>query len=199
MVQNEGANEADHTAPMTVKRSWWDRLMLAVLVLILVVFGLFMFAFWQLFTDRYPLRDKSVMKDLEIGIRGYKTEYLRLPILATDDRTVVESRGPLLAILVAERAERNPRKIVFWQPPPFAQKHFQPTATKNTSGEWELRDSRGNFYRIHLDVDQDGKIPNPAKGTGDGEPDVLASDVILYSAGRDGDFATWRDNLRSWK
>lgn len=138
------------------------------------------------------------MNGIEIGIKSYKTEYLRLPNIASSDATVIETRGPLLAILLAEDTAQNSRQIRFWDPPGFKAQN-RAGAARTSQGEWELRDPWGNFYRIQLDVDEDGRISNPAKGARADEPDVLISDVIVYSAGADGDFATWKDNVRSWQ
>lgn len=141
---------------------------------------------------------RSMMKGLEIAIKSYKTEYLGLPQVTSSDSTVVESRGLLLAILLAENTGQNARQIRFWDTPPTKSKK-PGGATKSPEGEWELRDEYCNFYRIQLDVDGDGRIPNPAKGSLGDEPDTLTSDVIIYSAGKDGDYATWKDNVLSWR
>lgn len=147
--------------------------------------------------ENRSLAPRQVMKSLEISITAYKTEYLRLPDVATSDRIPVETRGRLFGILLAEIHERNPRRIVFYDLPHHTKKNRG--AFKNTAGEWELRDRWGNFYHVLLDMDHDGTIPNPAKGTRRGKPDVLKSDVIIYSSGRDGDFSTWQDNITSWE
>lgn len=151
-------------------------------------------------TSPHPpdLRVRAVMKGLEIAIKSYRTEYQKLPGVRTTDEFPVQSRGCLVAILLAEDTAKNPRQIRFFDPPPFKPNNRSGIA-KNAQGEWELRDHWGHFYRIHLDSDSDGLIPNPAKGSRDYEPDVLTSDVIIYSAGKDGDYATWKDNVLSWQ
>lgn len=140
----------------------------------------------------------SVVRSLDIAIRGYKIEYLQLPRVASSDAIFIESRGTLLAVLLAESTAENSRQIRFWDPPRY-EAWSRAGATKTRQGEWELRDPWGRFYRVQLDVDQDGVIPNPAKGARKNEPDVLHSDVIIYSAGQDGDYTTWKDNVLSWQ
>lgn len=179
--------------------NWFDKLVLVVFVPLFLLFSvLLLLGASEVFTGRHPPRERSEMKGLEIGIKCYRTEYLRLPAVALDDKTPVETRGQILSILLAEDEKLNPRKVVFWEPMPNPWRN-RSGANKTPSGGWELRDTWGNFYRILLDMDYDGVIPNPAKGTKSDEPDALSTDVILYSAGPDGDFTTWHDNFRSWQ
>jgi hypothetical protein len=49
-------------------------------------------------------------------------------------------------------------------------------------------------YKIILDYDKDDHITDP-----EGILGPVKADVLLYSAGPDGDFATWKDNVCSWK
>lgn len=144
------------------------------------------------------LRVKATIKGLEIAIKSYKTEYQRLPRIGTTDVFPIQSRGRLVAVLLGEDTAENPREIRFFDPPPF-KPHNRSGAARNSEGEWELRDHWGHFYRIHLDFDGDGRILNPAKGALRKQPDVLTADVIIYSAGKDGDYATWEDNILSWR
>lgn len=140
---------------------------------------------------------KTMMAGLTIATGGYQTEYLRLPIIPNSDSTFIESRGSLIAALLAEADTNNPRKIKFFDPP--LSKNGRGGAAKNAANEWELRDPWGNFYRILLDVDGDGKIPNPARATSEDESETISNNILIYSAGPDGDFSTWKDNIRSWE
>src|SRR3954452_16139219 len=66
------------------------------------------------------LQAKAAMKGLEIAIKGYRTEYLRLPSTdaMTDDNdaydTADETGKTLLEILLATNTARNPRQIRYW-------------------------------------------------------------------------------------
>jgi hypothetical protein len=98
----------------------------------------------------------------------------------------------LIRVLAGGDDAGNPRKIPFLELPP---------ARPNGSGYSVangLRDSWAKHgYRVIVDYDGDGKIANPASGWS-GQPDSLAVDVAIYSAGPDGDFSTWTDNVVSW-
>jgi hypothetical protein len=94
----------------------------------------------------------------------------------------------LLDVLLAVDVKRNPRGIRFWEPPPS-----KGSAGYSASGG--LVDPWGrNGYRILLDDNNDGHIDDPEKVRG-----AISGSVLMYSAGPDGDFLTWGDNVCSWK
>src|SRR5688572_7553314 len=74
------------------------------------------------------LQAKAVMKGLEIAVKGYKTEYLRLPTAETArqtednqafDTSDEEGRALINVLLAtADYRDRNPRQVRFWEPPP---------------------------------------------------------------------------------
>lgn len=143
------------------------------------------------------------MKGLQIAIKGYKTEYLRLPTLdgtnPTTDSAPYSTTDPegkaLIEILLAQNVSKNPRQILFWDPPPTKSNGAGYTPEAGFKDPWGQRG-----YRIILDYSGDGKVSNPEWSQGkDDVPAQIESDVILYSAGADGDFDTWKDNVRSWQ
>lgn len=54
-------------------------------------------------------------------------------------------------------------------------------------------DPWGNPFEYQVDKDQDGNIDHP-----DGVNDPIRARVIAWSAGPDGDYTTWEDNVTSW-
>jgi prepilin-type N-terminal cleavage/methylation domain-containing protein len=153
------------------------------------------------------LQAKAVMKGLEIAIKGYKTEYLRLPsadaTAPTEDNAPIDTSDEqgksLINVLLATIPERNPRMIHFWEPPNAK------TGGSGYTPDQGLRDPWGkNGYQMILDYSADGKITNPYSG--EGEPDEITSDVILYSAGANTNFeesgsvsGKKLDDIRSWQ
>jgi prepilin-type N-terminal cleavage/methylation domain-containing protein len=155
------------------------------------------------------LQAKAVMKSLEIAIKGYKTEYLRMPTAETtaptEDNeaydTSDEAGQGLLRVLLSDPSalERNPRQIRFWEAPPAK------AEGAGYSPENGLRDPWGkNGYYVVLDYSGDGRIANPYGG--EGEPDEITSDVIVYSAGantvpEEGGSAGGKkiDDVKSWQ
>ena len=66
------------------------------------------------------------------------------------------------------------------------------------TGTYGIVDYFGNPYRIRLDTNGDQQLANPnpdqaAQGTA-----ALSKRVIVWSAGKDGDWNTWDDNPMSW-
>lgn len=152
------------------------------------------------------LQAQSVMKGLEIAIKGYKTEYLRLPTsqstAITEDNeaydTTDESGRGLINVLLATEPTRNPRLIKFWEPPAMK------ASGAGYSPEEGLRDPWGKLgFKIVLDYSSDGKIANPY--IGNGEPEQIASDVILYCGGANMQFdessegTKKNDDVKSWQ
>lgn len=143
------------------------------------------------------LNAKAVMKGVEIAIKSYKTEYLRLPTVPDpaskqDDsmRDTTEDQGKfLLDVLMGGNTEHNPRQIRFWDPPPSKSNGAGYSSTNGLVDPWGK-----NGYRILLDDFSTGKIADPEKVLGD-----ISAEVLIYSAGPDGDFDTWGDNVCSWK
>jgi len=154
------------------------------------------------------LQAKAVMKGLEIAIKGYKTEYLRLP--SASDATQTQDNEPydtsdetgkdLIDVLLATNTKRNPRQVRFWEPPP----------SKNGTGyslDTGLIDPWGkNGYQVVLDYNGDGNISNPYAGSSDGEPEEIPSDVIIYCAGANLNFDEGGssggrrvDDVKSWQ
>jgi hypothetical protein len=143
------------------------------------------------------LQTKAVMKSVEIGIKGYLTEYLRLPYPGTmppplTDNAPYSTTSPagkdLLDILLGTHAANNPRHIRFWDPPP----------TKSSGAGFTpglgLKDPWGTEYHIILDYDGNSLILDP-----EGSGGTIKAPVLIYSAGPDKDFTTWKDNVCSWK
>jgi hypothetical protein len=153
------------------------------------------------------IHPKAEMKGLEIAIKSYKTEYMRLPFIGetppSQDNQAYDTSDAngrkLLDILLARDTKHNPRQIRFWEPP---------TAKRSGAGyssEGGLKDSWGKQgYKVILDYNGDGKITNPY-GKNDKEADELDADVIIYSAGANGIFeqgvsknGKGTDDVKSW-
>lgn len=69
---------------------------------------------------------------------------------------------------------------------------------EDESGVAGVVDPWGWPYRIRLDTDGDGKLRNPYPEQVHGPGANVGKRVIVWSAGRDGDWSTWDDNAISW-
>lgn len=75
---------------------------------------------------------------------------------------------------------------------PKGDRTFQNGLSLNADGRGSLWDPWGNQYRIRLDTNDDSKVADPRSN----EP--IAETVLIWSAGEDGDFETWKDNPKTW-
>ena len=142
------------------------------------------------------LQARTTMKGLYIALAGFEAEYevpLTTKLGFKEEETRIVDEAILLPLMAGD-AELNPNKIRFFDPP---------EAKKGKNGLWrnegggpqmQMRDSWGGPYRIRCDSNGDGKIADPENPAG--EP--ISSVAILYSAGPDQDFDTWKDNVKSW-
>ena len=91
---------------------------------------------------------------------------------------------------------RNHRGVVFYTDKaakPMEDGRFRRGVTLKPDGSGELWDPWGNFYRVRFDSNGDGEIENPeAPGT------FLPESILIWSAGKDGNFETWEDNVKTW-
>jgi hypothetical protein len=143
------------------------------------------------------LQTKAQMQGLVLAVKGFYTEYSRLPAVESPPPTHDNSAGydttsaegkKLIEILVGTDTGENPHLIPFFEPPPAKKRGGGYTTTGGLVDVW---DSKG--YIILLDYDGDGQITNPE----DPGTNVEAS-VAIYSAGPDGNYNTWKDNVKSW-
>ncbi|MGK0186803.1 MAG: hypothetical protein ACI9R3_002586 [Verrucomicrobiales bacterium] len=130
---------------------------------------------WKFQDDEKNAR--TFTKSLRNSVRGL---LLNLPssALSLENQSVDFTRTTdqsFMDILRGKDLERNPRGIEF--------------------GEWPdgaLVDPWGNPFTIIIDGNDDGAIADPVDGN-----KTLKKTIFVYSAGSDGDFTTWDDNVIS--
>jgi len=66
------------------------------------------------------------------------------------------------------------------------------------TGAYGVVDCYGKPYRIRLDTNHDETLTNPNPQQAAGGRPTLKARVLVWSAGKDGDWNTWDDNLMSW-
>lgn len=138
---------------------------------------------------------------LKHAIIAFFTEYHEYPLLDPANDLTVESGHSLMDILLGSDKQkgpggRNPRGIAFYTDRaarPMGDGRFRNGITLDESGAGELWDPWGNHYRVRFDSNGDGKVDNPAAPV---KP--LLETIAVWSAGPDGDFETWEDNVKSW-
>jgi prepilin-type N-terminal cleavage/methylation domain-containing protein len=149
------------------------------------------------------LQAKAAMRGIEIAVKGYQTEYNRLPSSespppTTDndegyDTSAEEGRG-IIDILMAVDTTKNPRQIKFYDPP-GSNKAGGGYTTNN--GLLDIWGTLG--YTMIFDYDGDGKIANPYS---DPDQEEINNSVIIYCGGADKKFDTGgvgkNDDLNTW-
>lgn len=157
----------------------------------------------------------SSIKDLQVAIKSYQTEYNRYPSTTTSsdtDATTDASNG-LIGTLQAQTASDplNPRNIKFVDLPlgkSFKGGEFRGGLDANTPPG--LFDEWGQAYRVIMDTNYDEKVHNPDQDNDDtnistNSPVDLPLGVAIYSLGPDGDpngknqMTPTKDDITSWR
>lgn len=153
----------------------------------------------------YKLKAQAMVKDLQVAINNYITEYNRLPQQGQAEvPTPTDQSSQLISILMGEATGQNslnPRGIVF----------LNANMAKNNRGglidsggsQLSLVDQWGNPYQVLMDGNYDNKVRNPDLQNEDqtvsqGAPPELRTRVAVYCLGPDGQEGT-KDDIVSWR
>ncbi len=172
-------------------------------ILLLLVVGGVLLGFGFNDRGRLTIRTKADIKDIQVGIGHYRTEYNRFPAeptLGNADTVPIKLRGPVLEHLLGS----NPRNIKFVDVQPAKPGHSG-LAMEDGVPAWH--DRWGTCYFIMLDLMLQDRIPNPELMAGAVTPHKLSSrapklipnSTLVFSAGPDRDPNTWADNICSWR
>lgn len=167
------------------------------------------------------LKIKATMKDIQVAIGHYRTEYNRFPIdpnSATGGDSDLEpfltdgTTQPTINILMANvdtsgaSTNMNPRKLKFLDLPAAKNNQFgviDPSGGAGDGTPVQLVDSWGLPYKIALDTNFDNRLQNPDKSSNDQKissqaPEYLNASVAIYSYGADRQEFT-KDDIVSWR
>lgn len=180
---------------MMKKSSWiWS-------VLLGIIIGVIL---WPIITTNHGSSSSHARQtafNLKNAIDSYVSEYRKLPGFASSrpyDIDLQSDEKFMAYLLDPPRGRRmglNKRGILFFT----AQ-----TAKKNEAGRYRtgistrkgvgsaLWDPWGNHYRIRIDSNNDGRVIDPQTNG------PMKEIVLIWTAGKDGDFGTWEDNQKTW-
>ena len=161
------------------------------------------FAFWQFqgYVNKAVRADaQSTTMAIYNAVDQYHAEYERLPApesatIGRDWDTNSSAEENLISILKGRDADANIPAIDFLGDIKDAKQAGGKllNGVILTGTAMALVDPWGNPYLIRLDGDRDGFVADPA------HPDQrLAMTALVWSAGKDGDPETWKDNVGSW-
>ena len=149
------------------------------------------------------INTQNTAYNLKTAIRAFHTEYKRYPLGGKNTSSDVggDSGEVLMNVLLGfegtTNESLNPRKIVFYSDQKAKKKWRIPYTSgieySKAGHSAKLWDPWGNLYQIKLDTDGDKRIANPS----DPSQQIPAS-IIVWSAGKDGGFSTWKDNVKTW-
>lgn len=139
------------------------------------------------------------------AVDQYHTEYDYLPqpssyAKGSDTTSDTSPEENLVNILLGEDMEQNSKKTNFLG-------DIKEASTKNgkpmggmvrLAENNSLVDPWGNYYKVLIDSDADGKLMNPNQIDAANGRSELHKQCIVYAIGKDNDEKTWKDNAGSW-
>lgn len=118
----------------------------------------------------------------------YRAEYNRWPGFATNNEAQHLTDGVWVKAMSPAPGEpmppSNPKRIVFFE--------AGAGALDKTTGAFV--DPWGKPFEFQVDVDGNGEMGHPAEAA-----QTFRLQAIAWSAGPDGDYASWEDNPTSWE
>ncbi len=181
--------------------------LLVVLAILAILIGIMVPAVSKIMQRVENGHAERTALSLKNAISSYVAEYKRFPVkperLGNGD-FVLLSNEELMNVLCASPIENvegglNPRGQSFYSDRPAVKSAsgFRKGILFSSNGNCELFDPWGEYYRVQLDADEDGKIKKPDWDKQN--PSAFISDSILvWSNGRDKKEPTSEDNQKTW-
>ena len=174
-----------------------------MLVLLAILVGLLLPSVTNSLRKDEKARAEKATLSLKNAITAYLIEYHEYPLPDPANDLTIDSGNGLMDILLGSDPQkgpggRNPRGIVFYSDRaarPIDGGRFRKGLTLLPDGTGELWDPWGNHYRVRMDTDGDGRVSNPDPAM---PARILTESILVWSAGPDGDFETWKDNAQTW-
>lgn len=175
---------------------------LLVVISIIAVLASLAFPVTQAVLKRgYAVKTAATVKDIQVAINSYITEYNRLPMTSKTEAPLPTDQGSLINTLMAEgNTDLNSRKIVFLN---VNMAKGGRGGLIDNGGSLQLVDSWGNPFYVIMDTNFDNKIANPDlqsedRGVSQNAPQSLRTRVAVFSYGPDGKQGT-KDDIVSWR
>lgn len=193
--------------------------LLVVIVIIAILASLAVPVTNAVMRNAQTLQLKSTMKDLQVAIGHYRTEYNRFPVDMTgstggDDIDPVITNGSndfvnvLMAMTDPSASPNLNRRNIKFIDLPFAKNGqsfgiIDPSGGTGSGAPVQLVDIWGQPYRVYLDTNYDNRITNPDASNVDQRisaraPQYLSSSSAVQSVGPDKILNT-RDDVVSWR
>jgi type II secretory pathway pseudopilin PulG len=188
------------------KRAWVPIPTEALTILIILVgmlAGLLLPAVCSMRRNTERVHAESTAYTLKNAIATYHVTYRKYPLPNPIDDITLDSDHSLMDILLGSDPQResgghNPLGIAFYSDvaaKPLGGGRYRVGLTSFPDGTGELWDPWGNHYRTRFDTDENGQVADPESTKPDS---YLPEAIAVWSAGPDGIFETWNDNLKTW-
>jgi len=203
----------------SIKRGFTLVELLVVITIIAILASLAVPVVNKVMENANTLRIKATMKDIQVAIGNYRSEYNRFPILLPsssggDDVAPILTNGTnqIINILMAQTdpaasPNMNARNIKYVDLPNARNSQtfgiIDPSGGAGGGAPIQLVDMWGQPYTIYLDTNYDNRIANPDTQNIDQRisaraPKFLSSTSGMLSRGRDKTINT-RDDIVSWR
>ncbi len=151
------------------------------------------------------METKTMLTDVELAVNQYFTDYNRMPVAGQSEEPLRLNQGTdLLTVLLGDVSGPGSAN-------PAGKPYLTPRPARNGRGGLlepggmppSLVDRWGNPFYIVMDMNFDGRIPNPDASNRDAgissqAPPHLRMRVAVFSSGPDGEKGT-RDDVVSWR
>lgn len=159
---------------------------LAIVAVVLAVVGILAVSARGKLNRQRHMASGRVALALRQAIRDYYDVYRRFPSEPTAGAQ--EARGDLIDVLLGQDIRGlNAQQKVFLDE---LRATGRAPGLSESSGIRSVCDAWGYPYQVAMDFDRDSLVPDPQHPGSN-----LYQKVIVWSAGRDGDPATWKDNV----
>lgn len=196
-----------HRPHPLLRRSGFTLIELLVVIGIIAVLASLAFPVTQSVLQRANrVKAQATVKDIQVAITNYITEYNRLPQQGNSEAPVLtDQSNNLVSVLMGEESASgpnslNPRGIVFLN---VNMARNNRGGLVDNGGQLSLLDNWGSPYHVIMDGNYDNRIPNPDLQNQDqnitrGAPPFLRTRVAVFSLGPDRQQGT-RDDIVSWR
>lgn len=141
------------------------------------------------------------------AISAYFTEYRKYPVDPSNNNETGEIRtnSDLMDVLLGadsqkERGGLNPRGIAFYTDKaarPSGDGKYRKGVRLEADGGGELWDPFGEYYYVRMDLDYNNRVEKPTWDDAN-DAQVLPEAILVWSAGKDQDESTGKDNVKTW-
>jgi hypothetical protein len=141
---------------------------------------------------------KNQLAELANAVKRYQSDVLDWPMeVEHNDWSGTTEGASWITLLLGKSGNEYATHVNYLYGFPLSQKSANGKWSQGIDSESDpnkprILDPWGNFFRMQVDGNGDGSLSNPQGDLS------IQSACIAWSAGPDGDFATWENNIRSW-